>query len=78
MKDLHSKWLDGTEYRKDRQALTQEFERARAEVLIAVAAAEGSLARGEGRTISELSMRELAIDVKRRGRVRLSSEQHRR
>jgi hypothetical protein len=37
--------------------------------------AEASLARGEGRVIaSEQDVRELASDVKRRGRARLAAE----
>ena len=55
-------------------ALWEERERARAEILAAVDAAEASLARGEGRAITEQSMRELAEEVKRRGRARLESE----
>ena len=35
----------------------------------------GPLARGEGRTITQESMRELAEDVKRRGRARLANKQ---
>jgi len=52
-------------------ALWEERERTRAEILAAVDVAEASLARGEGRIITEQSMRELAEDVKRRGRARL-------
>jgi len=55
-------------------ALWEERERTRAEILAAVDAAEASLDRGEGIVITEQSMRELADDVKRRGRARLSSE----
>jgi hypothetical protein len=40
--------------------------------------AEASLARGEGRVITEESMRELAEEVKQRGRSRLAAEQSRR
>jgi plasmid stabilization system protein ParE/Arc/MetJ-type ribon-helix-helix transcriptional regulator len=54
--------------------LWEERERARAEILTAVDAAEASLARGEGREITEQSMRELAEGVKRGGRARLESE----
>jgi putative addiction module CopG family antidote len=61
-----------------REALTlwEERERTRAEILAAVDEAEASLARGEGRIITRESMYELAEDVKRRGRARLSAEQH--
>ena len=37
--------------------------------------AEDSLARGEGRIITQQSMRELAEEVKQRGRVRLAAKQ---
>jgi Arc/MetJ-type ribon-helix-helix transcriptional regulator len=55
-------------------ALWEGRERARAEILAAVDAAELSLARGEGRTITQQSMRDLAGDIKQRGRNRLSAE----
>jgi Arc/MetJ-type ribon-helix-helix transcriptional regulator len=51
-----------------------ERERRRDEILAAVDVAEASLARGEGITITRESMRELAEDVNRRGRERLSKE----
>lgn len=60
---------------REAMALWEERERTRAEVLAAVDAAEASLAHGEGRAITEQSIRELAHDVKRRGRARLSGEQ---
>jgi hypothetical protein len=50
-------------------------ERSRTEILAAVDEAEASIARGEGRVITQQSMRELAEDVKKRGRVRLAAEQ---
>jgi Arc/MetJ-type ribon-helix-helix transcriptional regulator len=56
-------------------SLWEERERTRAEILTAVDAAEASLARGEGRTISQESMRQLADEVKQRGRARLAAEQ---
>jgi hypothetical protein len=37
--------------------------------------AEASCARGEGRIITQESMRELAGEVKQRGRARLAAEQ---
>jgi Arc/MetJ-type ribon-helix-helix transcriptional regulator len=55
-------------------ALWEERERRRSEILAAVDEAEASLARGEGRVITQESMRELAEEVKRRGRARLASE----
>jgi hypothetical protein len=51
-----------------------ERERRRTEILAAVDAAEGSLARGEGTVITRESMRELAEDINRRGRARLAAE----
>jgi Arc/MetJ-type ribon-helix-helix transcriptional regulator len=56
-------------------ALWEERERTRAEILAAVDVAEASLARGEGRVITQESMRELAEQVKQRGRARLAAEQ---
>jgi putative addiction module CopG family antidote len=55
-------------------ALWEERERRRAEILAAVDLADASLDRGEGIIVSEESMRELAEDVKRRGRARLEAE----
>jgi putative addiction module CopG family antidote len=60
---------------KEALCLWEERERARADVLAAVDEAETSLARGEGRVITQESMRELAEEVKRRGRARLAAEQ---
>jgi Arc/MetJ-type ribon-helix-helix transcriptional regulator len=51
-------------------ALWEERERTRAEVLDGLDRAEASVARGEGRTITEQSMRDLAAAVKQRGRAR--------
>jgi putative addiction module CopG family antidote len=56
-------------------ALWERRERARAEILANLAAAEAALARGEGRAITEGLMRELAAEVKRRGRTRLAATQ---
>ncbi len=60
---------------KEALSLWEERERTRAEILVAVDEAEASLARGEGRLITQESMRELAEEVKRRGRARLAAEQ---
>ena len=60
---------------KEALALWEERERGRAEILAAVDEAEASLARGEGRVITQESMRELAQQVMERGRARLASEQ---
>lgn len=57
---------------KEALSLWEERERTRAEILIAVDEAEASLARGEGSAITQESMRDLAEDVKRRGRARLA------
>jgi Arc/MetJ-type ribon-helix-helix transcriptional regulator len=51
-------------------ALWIERERGREEILAAIDEAEGSVARGEGIPIGKPSIRELAEDVKRRGRAR--------
>lgn len=51
-----------------------ERERTRDELLAAIDEAEASLARGEGILITKESMKELAQDVKRRGRARLAAE----
>ena len=56
-------------------SLWEERERTRAEILAAVDVAEDSLARGEGRSITtQQSTRELASEVKQRGRARLAAE----
>jgi len=56
-------------------ALWEERERTRAEILFAVDEAKASLARGEGRIITQQSVRDLAGEVKQRGRNRLAAEQ---
>ena len=61
---------------KEALSLWEERERRRVEILAAVDEAEVSLARGEGRPISQESMRELAESVKRRGRARFAAEQN--
>ena len=60
---------------KEALSLWEERERSRAEILAAVDEAEASLARGEGRAITQESMRELASEVTQRGRARLAAEQ---
>jgi putative addiction module CopG family antidote len=59
---------------KEALSLWEERERKRAEILFAVDEAETSVAHGEERVVTQESMRELAEDVKRRGRARLASE----
>ena len=51
-------------------SLWEERERRRAEILAAIDTAEASLARGEGRSITQESMRDLAAEIKQRGRLR--------
>jgi putative addiction module CopG family antidote len=60
---------------KEALSLWEERERTRAEILVAVDEAEASFARGDGRAITQDSMRELAEDIKRRGRTRLAAEE---
>ena len=55
-------------------ALWEERERRRVELLASLNDARASLARGEGRVITEDSMRELAAEVRDRGRARLIAE----
>ena len=57
-------------------ALWEERERRRLEILASLDEAEASLARGEGRPITEESMKALADDVKQRGRTRLATERN--
>lgn len=55
-------------------ALWEERERQRAEFLLTLDDARASISRGEGRLVTEESMREMASDVKERGRIRLLAE----
>ena len=55
-------------------ALWEERERQRTAFLLTLDDARASVARGEGRMITEDSMRELAQEVKERGRARLLAE----
>jgi len=55
-------------------SLWEERERARSEILADVDAAEASLNHGAGRTITNEAMRDLAAEVKERGRARLAAE----
>jgi Arc/MetJ-type ribon-helix-helix transcriptional regulator len=56
-------------------SLWEERERARVELIASLDEAEASIDRGEGIVITPESMRELAEDVKQRGRARLSAKQ---
>ena len=55
-------------------ALWEERERQRAEFLLTLDQARASLARGEGRVITQESMLQLASEIKERGRARLLAE----
>jgi Arc/MetJ-type ribon-helix-helix transcriptional regulator len=55
-------------------SLWEERERTRMEILAGVDEAEAALAQREGRGITEESIRQLAEDVKRRGRARLAAK----
>jgi len=55
-------------------ALWEERERQRTEFLLTLDDARASLARGEGRVITQQSMQQLAREVKERGRARLLAE----
>jgi len=56
-------------------SLWEERERRRAEIAAAIDEAEAALAREGGRPVTPESVRDLAEDVKRRGRARLAAEQ---
>jgi Arc/MetJ-type ribon-helix-helix transcriptional regulator len=55
-------------------ALWEERERRRVEFRATLDEARASLARGEGRPITQESMRELSAEVRERGRARLIAE----
>lgn len=55
-------------------ALWEERERRRLEIVAMVEEAEASLARGEGREITDESMKALADDIKQRLRRRIAAE----
>jgi Arc/MetJ-type ribon-helix-helix transcriptional regulator len=55
-------------------ALWEERERQRTEFLLTLDDARASLARGEGRVVTQESMQQLAQQVKERGRARLLAE----
>ena len=56
-------------------SLWEERERKRAEFRASLDDARASLARGEGRTITQQSMQDLAQEVKQRGQARLAAEE---
>lgn len=55
-------------------ALWEERERRRLELVAMLDEADASLSRGDGREITEQSMKTLADEVKQRGRHRLAAE----
>ena len=55
-------------------ALWEERERRRVAFLATLDDSRASLARGEGRVITQESMRQLAAEVRERGRARLIAE----
>jgi len=58
----------------DALSLWESRERTRAEILVAVDAAEASLVLDGGRVVTKESLTQLADDVKRRGRARFAAE----
>ena len=66
---------DEQEALQEALALWEERERRRHELLASVHSARAARARGEGRPLTEASMRELTDQVKARGRARLAAEQ---
>jgi putative addiction module CopG family antidote len=54
-------------------SLWEERERKRTEFLATLDDAKASIARGEGHVITQQSMRDLAAEVKQRGRARLAA-----
>ena len=59
---------------REAPALWEDRERRRIEFLATLDRSRASLAGGEGRVITEESMRELAAEVKERGRARLIAQ----
>jgi Arc/MetJ-type ribon-helix-helix transcriptional regulator len=59
---------------KEALALWEERERTRLEFLATLDEAEASVARGEGRVITEESMQALVDEVHKRGLARLAAE----
>ena len=59
---------------KEALSLWEDRERRRLEFLATLERSRASLARGEGRVVTQESMRELAAEVKERGRARLLAQ----
>jgi len=57
----------------ERKGQGQSRRMKKTEILTAVDIAEASLARGEGRTVTQESMRQLASEVKQHGRSRVAA-----
>jgi putative addiction module CopG family antidote len=68
------RFSDEEEAVQEALALWEERERRRVEILAALDEADASLARGEGRPITEDSMKALAENIKQRGRARLAAD----
>jgi putative addiction module CopG family antidote len=60
---------------KEALSLWEERERKRTESLVSLDDAKASLSRGQGRAITQQSVRELADEVKQRGLGRFAAEQ---
>jgi len=72
---IESGWLHSEEDAvQEALALWEERERQRAAFLLTLNDGQASLACGEGRMITQESMRQLAEEVKERGRARLPAE----
>jgi hypothetical protein len=56
----------------ERESPTDCLAERRTQVLAAVDAAEAALARGEGRVITQESMRNLSAEIQQRGRARFA------
>lgn len=66
---------DEQEALQEALALWEARERRRQELIASADAARAAHARGEGRPLTEASLRELTNEVKARGRARLAAEQ---
>jgi putative addiction module CopG family antidote len=66
---------DENEAVQEALALWEERERRRIELIASIEAARASHAEGKGRPLTADAMRELAGEVKQRGRARLAAEQ---
>jgi putative addiction module CopG family antidote len=75
-----SRAIESGRFKSEAEAIQEALElwelreRRREEILSALDEAEASLAKGEGRPITDESMKALAEEVKARGRKRLAAE----